>query len=66
MYKETGWYENPVVSYYKYTVKEGAHKSWENGTCGHTKDYEYAEHTILEENELATYGVEAKTYTIWQ
>lgn len=62
----SNWYEKPIVSYYKYTVREGAHKSWENGTCGHTKEYDYTEHAILEENELSTYGVEAKTYTIWQ
>lgn len=61
--------ENPVVDYKKYVVKNGetAKMIYQNGVCAPSKaDLELVDDPILEDTDLETYNINAKTdYEIW-
>ena len=64
-----GNYENPVVEYSKYVVKDGAKAKmvYTNNSCvpSETNLEVVDDEIIVEETDLPKYGIEAKTYTKW-
>ena len=59
--------ENPVVNYQKWTKEDGAKMIYKNNACVPSTDgFTLVEEEILEEKDLATYGVQAKNYDFWQ